>query len=84
MTDTAASILIDPIQLHQRLMDSSLLILDATVELPAPRFDGDYQASSGYAGWLQAIFPERFMRTCLTRSAIRTPPIASPCRAPGR
>jgi thiosulfate/3-mercaptopyruvate sulfurtransferase len=57
MTNTADSILIDPIQLHQRLADPSLLILDATVELPAPRFDGDYQAASGEAGWLRAHIP---------------------------
>ncbi|GAA2524792.1 TIGR03618 family F420-dependent PPOX class oxidoreductase [Winogradskya humida] len=34
-----------------------LLILDATVTLPAPGFDGDHRATTGYEGWLTAHIP---------------------------
>jgi thiosulfate/3-mercaptopyruvate sulfurtransferase len=51
------SILVDTAWLQAHLNDPDVLILDATVELPAPRFDGDYRASSGYDGWLQAHIP---------------------------
>lgn len=57
MTHTAHSILLQPHELYDHLTDPGLLILDATVELPAPRFDGDYQARSGYDGWLHAHIP---------------------------
>ncbi|MGY4533129.1 thiosulfate/3-mercaptopyruvate sulfurtransferase [Pseudomonas sp. TE3786] len=50
-------ILLDSHWLHAHLEHPQLLILDATVELPAPRFDGDYRASSGYEGWRQAHIP---------------------------
>jgi thiosulfate/3-mercaptopyruvate sulfurtransferase len=43
--------------LARRLRDPNLLILDATVILPPPRFDGDYRASSGEARWLAAHIP---------------------------
>ena len=44
-------------ELAGRLRDPSILILDATVVLPAPRFDGDYRASSGESRWLAAHIP---------------------------
>jgi thiosulfate/3-mercaptopyruvate sulfurtransferase len=44
-------------ELAGRLRDPSTLILDATVVLPAPRFDGDYRASSGEPRWLAAHIP---------------------------
>ena len=50
-------ILVDCTWLHANLEHPELLILDATVNLPAPRFDGDYRASSGYAGWVEAHIP---------------------------
>ena len=57
MSDAANSPLICPQALHAALNDPDLLIIDATVELPAPRFDGDYQVRSGRDGWLQAHIP---------------------------
>lgn len=51
------SILIQAGELHEVLADPVLLILDATVELAAPRFDGDYSVRSGYEGWLQGHIP---------------------------
>jgi thiosulfate/3-mercaptopyruvate sulfurtransferase len=50
-------ILIQAQELHGIINDPALLILDATVQLPAPRFDGDYQAGSGHDDWLQAHIP---------------------------
>ncbi len=57
MSLTLPGILVDCTWLQANLADSDLLILDATVELPAPRFDGDYRAVSGYDGWQQAHIP---------------------------
>ncbi|WP_294738900.1 sulfurtransferase [uncultured Pseudomonas sp.] len=51
------SILVDTDWLHARLGEPGLVILDATVVLPSPRFDGDYRVASGHAGWLQAHIP---------------------------
>ncbi len=44
-------------ELASRLGDPSILILDATVVLPSPRFDGDYRATSGESRWLAAHIP---------------------------
>jgi len=44
-------------ELARRLHDPDLLILDATVNLPAPRFDGDYRASSGEDRFVAAHIP---------------------------
>ncbi|MDX9668258.1 rhodanese-like domain-containing protein [Pseudomonas sp. P5_152] len=50
--------LISPQQLASLMAeDANLLILDASVELPAPRFDRDYQVASGRDGWYQAHIP---------------------------
>lgn len=38
--------------LAARLDDPRLRLLDASVELAAPGFDGDYRVESGHAGWL--------------------------------
>ncbi|MGC4012680.1 MAG: hypothetical protein QM805_29150, partial [Pseudomonas sp.] len=38
--------------LAARLDDPRLCLLDASVELAAPEFDGDYRVESGHAGWL--------------------------------
>lgn len=51
------SILVDSHWLHARLADPTLVVLDATVVLPSPAFDGDYRVSSGEEGWLQAHIP---------------------------
>ncbi|KAF1027229.1 MAG: 3-mercaptopyruvate sulfurtransferase [Pseudomonas sp.] len=51
------STLITPDWLNTRLGDPALVILDATVELPSPRFDGDYRVASGHEGWLHAHIP---------------------------
>jgi len=47
--------LIDVSDLAERL--DSTIILDATVELPSPRFDGDYRVGSGYEAWREAHIP---------------------------
>ena len=60
MTSTAGghvSPLVSARELAGRLRDPNILILDATVSLPPPRFDGDYRASSGESGWLAAHIP---------------------------
>jgi thiosulfate/3-mercaptopyruvate sulfurtransferase len=58
---TAAAAIDGPLvsvrDLARRLRDPNVLILDATVILPAPRFDGDYRASSGESRWLAAHIP---------------------------
>lgn len=51
------SILVDSHWLHARLADPTLVVLDASVVLPSPAFDGDYRVSSGEEGWLQAHIP---------------------------
>jgi thiosulfate/3-mercaptopyruvate sulfurtransferase len=60
VTSTAGghvSPLVSARELAGRLRDPNILILDATVSLPPPRFDGDYRASSGESGWLAAHIP---------------------------
>ena len=37
-------------ELAARLDDPSLTLFDITVELPSPRFDGDYRVESGQKG----------------------------------
>lgn len=44
-------------ELAARLDDPSLLLFDVTVELPSPRFDGDYRVESGREGWKQGHIP---------------------------
>lgn len=44
-------------ELADNLRDPNVLILDATVTLPPPRFDGDYRASSGESRYLAAHIP---------------------------
>lgn len=34
-----------------------VVVLDATVDLPSPRHDGDYRVGSGHAGWLAGHIP---------------------------
>lgn len=51
------SVLIDVDELAARLGAPGLVVLDATVELPAPEFDGDYRASSGLEGWAAGHVP---------------------------
>lgn len=50
-------LLMSAAELYARLGTPGLAILDATVDLQAPRFDGDYRARSGYEGWQQAHLP---------------------------
>ena len=49
--------LVDSRWLQAHLADPALVVLDATVLLPAPQFDGDYRVASGHDGWLQAHIP---------------------------
>lgn len=51
------AILIDPDELSRDLDDPRLCLLDASVDLPAARFDGDYRVASGRAGWLAGHIP---------------------------
>lgn len=51
------SLLVDTQWLQAHLADPALVVLDATVLLPSPQFDGDYRVASGYDGWLQAHIP---------------------------
>jgi len=48
--------LIDPAAL-EALLPSAPLVLDATVILPAARFDGDYRPASGRPVWLEGRIP---------------------------
>lgn len=52
-----ADILIAPQALHQALAEPGLLLLDASVELAAAAFDGDYRVASGEAAWRQEHIP---------------------------
>ena len=47
-----ASILVGPDELAACLDEPDVVVLDAHVELPPPRFDGDYRGTSGHDGWL--------------------------------
>ncbi|WP_127782515.1 rhodanese-like domain-containing protein [Rhodococcus sp. X156] len=49
--------LVSAAELADQLGRPGLVVLDVTVELPAPRFDGDYRAVSGAAGWERAHLP---------------------------
>lgn len=51
------SMLVDTQWLHAHRADPTLVILDATVVLPSPAFDGDYRVQGGEDGWLQARIP---------------------------
>ena len=53
----SASPLVSPDQLQESLGDEDLVILDATVVLAAPRFDGDYVAHSGEPRWRASHIP---------------------------
>ena len=52
-----AAILIAPQALHQAPGRTRLLLLDASVELAAAAFDGDYRVASGEAAWRQEHIP---------------------------
>lgn len=56
-TKSTANLLVSTDWLAGHLHDPGLVILDATVLLPSPRFDGDYRAESGYQGWLEEHIP---------------------------
>ena len=47
-----SEILFSAKELAATLDDPRLCLLDASVELAAPQFDGDYRVQSGHAGWL--------------------------------
>ncbi|MBK5540258.1 sulfurtransferase [Pseudomonas sp. TH05] len=50
-------ILISPTELAGHLGQPQWRVLDASVELPSPRFDQDYRVASGREGWRQAHIP---------------------------
>lgn len=49
--------IIDPHDLAAMLGAPSLVVIDASVTLEAPRFDGDYQVASGRGGWEHSHIP---------------------------
>lgn len=49
--------LIAPSELAARLDDPALAVFDVSVDLPSPRFDGDYRVLSGLDGWRKAHIP---------------------------
>lgn len=51
------ALLISPTALHQALSQPGVLVLDASVELAAAQFDGDYRVASGHAAWLAGHVP---------------------------
>jgi len=57
MSPISPPLLISPDAFATLMTHTTLNILDATVDLPTPRFDMDYRLSSGRAGWLQAHIP---------------------------
>jgi thiosulfate/3-mercaptopyruvate sulfurtransferase len=44
-------------ELRSRIGSRGLVVLDATVDLPPPRFDGDHVVESGRVGWLAGHIP---------------------------
>ncbi|MFG1995095.1 rhodanese-like domain-containing protein, partial [Actinoplanes sp. NPDC048988] len=64
--------LITPEELAVRA--GTLLILDATVDLPSPTFDGDHRATSGLAGWQAAHIPGSHHADLLTTFSDPTAP----------
>lgn len=52
-----ADVLVEAAALARELGEPDLVVLDAHVELPSPRFDGDYRVASGYDGWLAQRVP---------------------------
>ncbi len=51
------AMLVDVAWLAAHGQDTNLIVLDATVDLRAPQFDGDYQAYSGGPGWQAEHIP---------------------------
>ncbi|KQX67737.1 rhodanese-like domain-containing protein [Streptomyces sp. Root1310] len=49
--------LVDATWLAPRLDDPRLVVLDATVLLPSPRYDGDRRSASGREGWVRRHLP---------------------------
>ncbi len=53
-----STVLVTPTVLRARLAaDPRTLVLDASVDLPRPRVDGDHRAGSGRAGWATGHVP---------------------------
>jgi thiosulfate/3-mercaptopyruvate sulfurtransferase len=48
---------VDPRDVRAALDDPSLVVLDASVALESPRFDGDYRVASGEASWRKQHIP---------------------------
>ncbi len=51
MREYVESYLIEPVELARRLGQPDLVVLDAHVFLPSPRFDGDYRVERGDDAW---------------------------------
>lgn len=49
--------LISPSELAAAMLASGVDVIDASVELPSPRFDGDHRHASGLAGWIEEQIP---------------------------
>ena len=50
-------ILIEPEELEYQLSHSKCTVVDATVDFPAPNFDGDYRPASGLLHWEESHIP---------------------------
>lgn len=57
------------------LGDPSLVLLDASVSLETPRFDGDYRVASGYDGWERSHLPGSRHADLLTSFSDTSAPI---------
>lgn len=57
---------VDPRDVHAALGDPSLVVIDASVALESPRFDGDYRVASGEAEWQSRHIPGSFHVDLLT------------------
>jgi thiosulfate/3-mercaptopyruvate sulfurtransferase len=56
-----------------------IIALDATVDLPAPRFDGDYRVTSGSEGWLREHIPGSRHADLVNALAIKHPVCSFTC-----
>lgn len=52
-----ANPLIDPIEVLRRIDDPDLVVLDTSVSLASPKFDGDHRVRSGRARWAEEHIP---------------------------
>lgn len=71
--DGTAEILIDPSWLAERMTRPGLVILDGTVLLPKPRFDGDYRVQAGRREWCAGHIPGAYHADLVETLAVADP-----------